>query len=682
MKRIALILLAVVCASAHAQSWYQNNAYTTTYINGTRVVQVLPGAKVQVCSNISGSCVQQPVYSDQALTQLIAQPIPLDGQGNFGFWVANGTFSYRILNAQGVQVQAYPFSPGSGSGAYLPLTGGTVSGAVNAANGAAGNLSQKYASTDNVQYVQMVSGNDANDGLSPGSGKLTIGAALAALPCNGTMYISASGTVNTSTPITVSAQCPITIKFVSPFALNYTGSASCWWTLTNGTTSTAPITILGASDKAPLWNQVSTTLSTTLKNTVNGTNTMCLNDVSDVTIRGITFYDTATGGAQSTGAHIQFNPNTGGDTGIDIIGNTFVGKTNSMMEPVTGTVLQHLTVQDNNFTNSSSTAFSHDFAIGQFGNSLNFIHNWFYKPGGSALLFGASSNGSDSAVNIYGGNQFDGGSGNNTYAIQGSIQGGVIEGNDFEIWDGAGQSAINVGAQGITVGGNEVFSGCGTGAAGSFQIDATQSSVLANRFSGTPSCTTAVYLSGTSTHVRVDAQHATTPYTTDVSDNGTFDDVTHNALGVGGSNANARVFASSVFLTSLGVTNFTVGNPGYTFNLSSPQVGQVLVIGNANSITNFSGGITGATCSAFTYGLCTTAGLTHAQSVASLVAGTATVSTSAACTVSGTCTYQLTNCGVGGTQGMLSVGTITAGTSFVINSSSNTDTSNVCWSIN
>lgn len=64
-----------------------------------------------------------------------------------------------------------------------------------------------------------------------------------------------------------------------------------------------------------------------------------------------------------------------------------------------------------------------------------------------------------------------------------------------------------------------------------------------------------------------------------------------------------------------------------------------------------------------------------------LVAGTATVTTSAACTVSGTCTYQLTNCGVGGTQGMLAVGTITAGTSFVINSSSNTDTSKVCWSI-
>jgi hypothetical protein len=66
---------------------------------------------------------------------------------------------------------------------------------------------------------------------------------------------------------------------------------------------------------------------------------------------------------------------------------------------------------------------------------------------------------------------------------------------------------------------------------------------------------------------------------------------------------------------------------------------------------------------------------------ATLAAGTITVSTASACTVGSSCTYQLTNCGTGGTVGFLSVGTITAGTSFVISSSSATDTSKVCWSI-
>jgi hypothetical protein len=75
---------------------------------------------------------------------------------------------------------------------------------------------------------------------------------------------------------------------------------------------------------------------------------------------------------------------------------------------------------------------------------------------------------------------------------------------------------------------------------------------------------------------------------------------------------------------------------------------------------------------------------------ATLVSGTVTVSNSVACTVGASCTYHLTNCGPNASTGIgaLSVGTISAGTSFVINSlsSSNTvlttDASTVCWQIN
>lgn len=59
-----------------------------------------------------------------------------------------------------------------------------------------------------------------------------------------------------------------------------------------------------------------------------------------------------------------------------------------------------------------------------------------------------------------------------------------------------------------------------------------------------------------------------------------------------------------------------------------------------------------------------------------LVAGTATVSSAV---VSAASIITLTNCAPAGTQGFLSVGTVTAGTSFVINSSSSTDISKVCW---
>jgi hypothetical protein len=86
-----------------------------------------------------------------------------------------------------------------------------------------------------------------------------------------------------------------------------------------------------------------------------------------------------------------------------------------------------------------------------------------------------------------------------------------------------------------------------------------------------------------------------------------------------------------------------------------------------------------------------TGGLTAAPAgIATLSSGTVTVSNSAACAPSSTCVYKLTNCGLNSSTaiGTLSIGTVTAGTSFVINSESSTatvvtgDKSVVCWQIN
>jgi UDP-N-acetylglucosamine enolpyruvyl transferase len=61
-----------------------------------------------------------------------------------------------------------------------------------------------------------------------------------------------------------------------------------------------------------------------------------------------------------------------------------------------------------------------------------------------------------------------------------------------------------------------------------------------------------------------------------------------------------------------------------------------------------------------------------------MTAGTITISNTR---VTASSRIFLTHATLGGTQGILSVGTITAGTSFVINSSSNTDTGTVNWLI-
>ena len=65
-----------------------------------------------------------------------------------------------------------------------------------------------------------------------------------------------------------------------------------------------------------------------------------------------------------------------------------------------------------------------------------------------------------------------------------------------------------------------------------------------------------------------------------------------------------------------------------------------------------------------------------ASGTATLVAGTATVSN--ASIASGSKIF-LTILAVGGIPGVISVGTITAGVSFVINSSSVADTSTIAW---
>lgn len=75
---------------------------------------------------------------------------------------------------------------------------------------------------------------------------------------------------------------------------------------------------------------------------------------------------------------------------------------------------------------------------------------------------------------------------------------------------------------------------------------------------------------------------------------------------------------------------------------------------------------------------------------ATLSSGTVTVKNSAACNESPACVYRFDNCGKGSSKaiGTLSLGTVAAGTSFVIDSLSSSgsvatgDASTVCWSIN
>jgi hypothetical protein len=81
---------------------------------------------------------------------------------------------------------------------------------------------------------------------------------------------------------------------------------------------------------------------------------------------------------------------------------------------------------------------------------------------------------------------------------------------------------------------------------------------------------------------------------------------------------------------------------------------------------------------------------TRVFGLTTLSLGTVTVSTTAACTPGSTCIYKLTRCASNSSTavGVPTVGTVTVGTSFVINSESATNTvatgdlASVCWQIN
>lgn len=157
--------------------------------------------------------------------------------------------------------------------------------------------------------------------------------------------------------------------------------------------------------------------------------------------------------------------------------------------------------------------------------------------------------------------------------------------------------------------------------------------------------------------------------------------VSNNTLNFGSSFYQSAIFATG--LASGGVQSIVKGNAIYSPGFSG---------GTAWGIYLYSA--SGIACQQGNYSSAALANNSGcplpATGSVTLSSGTFTVNTTQACTHSATCIYKLTNCGSGASSGIgvLSVGTVVNGTSFVINSlnSSNAaatgDVSTVCWQIN
>ena len=124
------------------------------------------------------------IYTDASLTTTMSNPLFSDSDGNYVFWAAPG--------AEFVVSVTAPLSPGYSFIVDIP-----------ADSSISGSVARKPASGDAVRFVSTA-GNVSNDGLSWGTAKLTVQAAINVLPAstftfedNGTITLgSGGGTVN------------------------------------------------------------------------------------------------------------------------------------------------------------------------------------------------------------------------------------------------------------------------------------------------------------------------------------------------------------------------------------------------------------------------------------------------------------------------------------------------------
>lgn len=150
MKKLSLsiLLMGVVCSHAFGQAArFDSVAQTTTTVSATNttVLVPLPGATVTVlnypANGLPGTN-KASVCPDSTLvgctTGAPNNPITADARGNFGFWIAAGTYDYTVCAPSGVCQGPYHIVLGSSQASGTFTVDGTIYTTIQAAITAAG----------------------------------------------------------------------------------------------------------------------------------------------------------------------------------------------------------------------------------------------------------------------------------------------------------------------------------------------------------------------------------------------------------------------------------------------------------------------------------------------------------------------------------------------------------------
>ena len=218
MKKFRLILMLFilpVCALAQGAQ-YTGIAQTARNMIGMGNVYVpIPGASVNVCTGVytgtacpSGGNVA--VYSNQALTTALPQPLTADNYGNFTFWAAPGAY-YFTVTGQGAASSSYQLT--------LPF-------------GVSGTYNATAKSIEQVRYADQFPGSDIGAEAN---------AAIADLDAQGGIVVIPAGNYSLSTSMALKSNVTLTCQrgavltasaaFNAPmaemFGVNHAGVIGC-----------------------------------------------------------------------------------------------------------------------------------------------------------------------------------------------------------------------------------------------------------------------------------------------------------------------------------------------------------------------------------------------------------------------------------------------------------------------
>jgi hypothetical protein len=162
-------------------------------------------ATIAVCSS-SATTATTPcsplatIYSDEALTQPLANPMQADSLGNYGFWAPPGHYVVQIYGTgvttrtMNVFLPCDPSNCSMANATFSSITAGTLNLTGSLTVNGRG-VATEAKSNDAVLYVSP-NGSDSSDGLSWGSAKKTLYAAVAAVEnstvAGGTLYVAAN----------------------------------------------------------------------------------------------------------------------------------------------------------------------------------------------------------------------------------------------------------------------------------------------------------------------------------------------------------------------------------------------------------------------------------------------------------------------------------------------------------